>query len=137
MIKQIWINLPVKNVNKSREFFEGIGFKLNTQYGNSENAASLFVGEKNVVLMLFPEATFKGFTSNEISDPKNGTEVLFSIDAESRQEVDELALKVIKAGGIIYNEPGENQGWMYGFGFIDPDMHRWNVLYMDFSKMPK
>ncbi|MEO6168298.1 MAG: VOC family protein [Chitinophagales bacterium] len=137
MIKQIWINLPVKNINKSRDFFVQLGFTLNTQYGNSENGASLFVGEKNVVVMLFPETIFRGFTSNEITDPKKGTEVLFSIDAESREEVDELARKVVAAGGSVYNEPGDNQGWMYGFGFMDIDGHRWNVLYMDFSKMPK
>lgn len=137
MIKQIWINLPVKSVNKSKDFFSEIGFTLNTHYANGENGVSFFVGEKNVVLMLFPENTFKGFTSSDIADPKKGTEVLFSIDAESREEVNELAGKVVAAGGSIYNGPGDNQGWMYGFGFLDPDGHRWNVVYMDFSRMPK
>ncbi len=136
MIKQIWINLPAKNVSKSREFFIEMGFTLNERFGNSEDTASLFVGDKKVVLMLFKEATFKGFTRNEIADTKQGTEVLFSIDAESREEVDELAVKAKKAGGSIYGEPGEKDGWMYGCGFSDLDGHRWNVLYMDMSKMP-
>jgi predicted lactoylglutathione lyase len=62
---------------------------------------------------------------------------LFSFDAESREEVDEMAKKVKAAGGTLYAEPAENQGWMYGFAFVDPDGHRWNMLYMDMSKMPK
>lgn len=137
MIKQLWINLPVKDVNKSREFFTSLGFTLNTKYGNSEQSASLLVGEKNIVVMLFSEATFEKFTGNKIADTKQGTEVLFSIDAESREEVDEMAKKAAAAGGVVFAKPGESQGWMYGCGFADPDGHRWNVLYMDFSKMPK
>jgi uncharacterized protein len=137
MIKEIWINLPVKEVNKSRAFFTAIGFTLNEQYGNSDQSASLFVGSKNIVLMLFNEKQFSGFTQQPIADTAKGTEVLFSIDAESPDETDALAKKVTDAGGTVFAAPGWNQGWMYGFGFADPDGHRWNVLYMDFSKMPK
>ncbi len=88
-------------------------------------------------MMLFTEPAFKTFTRNEIVNTKQGTEVLLSIDVESREEVDEMAAKAVKAGGTLYAEPGDNQGWMYGCGFADPDGHRWNVLYMDMSKMPK
>jgi predicted lactoylglutathione lyase len=137
MTKELWINLPVKDVKKSREFFTRIGFTLNTHFPESDQSASLFVGSKNIVIMLFTESVFQGFTQNKTSDAQQSTEVLFSFDAESREEVDELAKKVIQAGGILYAKPGENQGWMYGFGFTDLDGHRWNVLYMDMSKMPK
>jgi len=137
MTKQIWFNLPVKNVAKSRAFFTALGFKLNEHFGNNDNMTSFLIGEHNICLMLCDESTFKGFTKNEIIDTKKGTEVLFSIDAESRAEVDEITQKAEKAGGKIFAEPGENQGWMYGSGFCDLDGHRWNVLYMDFSKMPK
>lgn len=137
MTKQLWINLPVKDVNKSRDFFTKIGFKINPHYGNSDNSASLFVGEKNLVLMLFSEANFKGFTRHEVSDTKQGTEVLFSLDAESKEEVDEMAKKAENAGGDIFGKPEEVQGWMYGCGFTDLDGHRWNVLYMDMNKMPQ
>jgi len=61
---------------------------------------------------------------------------LFSIGAENREEVDEMAEKVVKAGGTIYAEAEDNDSWMYGCGFADLDGHRWNVLYMDMSKMP-
>ena len=137
MIKEFWINLPVKDINKSREFFIKLGFSLNPGPGNSDESASLVIGNKKVVLMLFNEPTFKNFTGNEIADTKKASEVLFSIDAESREEVDEIANKAVKAGGTIFGEPKDSQGWMYGCGFVDLDGHRWNVLYMDMSKMPK
>lgn len=61
---------------------------------------------------------------------------MLSFEAESREEVDEIVKKVKDAGGAIYREPTENQGFMYGAGFVDLDGHRWNVLYMDMSKSP-
>ena len=137
MTKEIWINLPVKNINKSKEFFEKLGFSFNSQYNNSDESACLVIGEKDVVVMLFTEAAFENFTGNKISDSKQGTEVLFSLGAESREEVDEMSELVVKAGGKIYAEAGDNDGWMYGCGFADLDGHRWNVLYMDMSNMPK
>jgi predicted lactoylglutathione lyase len=137
MTKELWINLPVKDVKKSREFFTKLGFTQNTKFPETEQMSSLFVGTKNLVIMLCAEAVFQDFTRNNIPNAKQGTEVLFSFDAETRQEVDELAEKVKTAGGTIWGAPGENQGWMYGFGFADLDDHRWNVLYMDMSKMPK
>jgi len=136
MTKELWINLPVKDVKRSTDFFTKIGFTLNTRFPATEHSASLLVGTKNIVVMLFAESIFQGFVNNPISNLNQGSEVLFSFDAESKEEVDELAEKVKSAGGTIYAGPGESQGWMYSFGFIDPDRHRWNVLYMDMSKMP-
>jgi predicted lactoylglutathione lyase len=83
--------------------------------------------------MLFAEDTFRVFTGSEITDTAQSTEVLLSVDAESKEEVDEMARKVAGAGGVIFGEPG-GEDWMYGFGFSDLDGHRWNVLYMDMSK---
>jgi predicted lactoylglutathione lyase len=137
MTKELWINLPVKDITKSRAFFTQIGFSFNPGPGNSDHSAAMVVGSKNMVVMLFSENVFKGFTRSEITDAKQSSEVLFSIDAESREEVDELAGKVKKAGGTVYAEPAESQGWMYGCAFADPDGHRWNVLHMDMSNMPK
>ena len=135
MSKVLWLNLPVKDLNKSKQFFTSIGFSLNPQHANNDEAVSLVIGENKVIVMLFPESTFKGFTSHEVADTKLATEVLFSIGAESREEVDEMVKKAVEAGGSIFSEPG-GQGWMYGAGFADLDGHRWNVLYMDMSKMP-
>jgi len=74
---------------------------------------------------------------NEISDTEAGSEVFISFDTESREAVDETAKKVWDAGGNVFSEPAEIQGWMYGFAFADLDGHRWNQIYMDFGKMPK
>ncbi|HYG37015.1 MAG TPA: VOC family protein [Cytophagales bacterium] len=135
MTKEIWINLPVKDVARSKAFFSRLGFSFNTQYGNSDNSASLLIGQKNVVVMLFDEPTFKSFTNNEVA--KQGTEVLLSIDAESKVEVDEMAKKAVAAGGTSNHKPSDMTGWMYGCVFADLDGHLWNVLYMDMNKMPK
>lgn len=136
-MKTIWLNLPVKNIKESKAFFKAIGFHENPMHKNAEHLASFFIGENNFVMMLFPEKDFKVFTQNEIADTRKGTEVLLNIDAQSRQEVDEMAETVRKAGGKIYAEPAESQGWMYAFGFEDLDGHRWSMLHMNMEQMPK
>lgn len=132
----MWLNFPVKDLGKTKEFFSRIGFSLNEQHTSGEMAC-FSVGEKKMTVAFFAEETFRGFTKSEISDASAGAEVLISFDTESREEVDETARKVFEAGGSIFSEPAEIQGWMYGCGFADLDGHRWNVLYMDFSKMLK
>ena len=136
MTKQIWLNLPVKNVAKAKDFFWKIGFSFNEQH-DTPSSTCMVIGEGNFVVMLFEELLFKSFTQNELTDTQSGSEILISIDAESKEEVDALAEKVKEAGGTVFSPPAESQGWMYGCGFADLDGHRWNVLYMDFNKLPK
>ena len=136
MTKEIWLNLPVKDIGKTKEFFEKIGFTPNDKYSNPE-MTGFIVGQKAMAVMFVAEETFKSFSKSEISDSAKGAEILISFDAESRAEVDETASRVFDAGGTIFSEPAEIQGWMYGFGFSDLDGHRWNMLFMDFSKMPQ
>jgi predicted lactoylglutathione lyase len=132
MTKELWINLPVRDVNKSREFFSRIGFSLNEKHNTGEMAC-FTIGEKDLTVLFFPEETFRGFTKSDITDTRAGAEILISFDAENREEVDETARKVFDAGGRIFSAPAEIQGWMYGFGFADLDGHRWNMVYMDFA----
>lgn len=136
MTKQIWLNLPVKDALKSKDFYSQLGFTF-LEERTTEQSACMLVGETNFVVMLFGEEMFKNFIQHQITDTKQSSEFLISIDAESREEVDALAQKAKAAGGTVFAEPAENQGWMYGCGFCDLDGHRWNVLYMDFSKMPQ
>jgi len=136
MAREFWFNLPVKDLKKSKTFFKTIGFESNPMHDNNEQMGSFFIGDKKVVMMLFPEETFISFTSNSISDTEKGTEILFNLDAQNRAEVDEMAKKVTSAGGKIFTKPGEKDGWMYGFGFEDLDGHRWSILYMDMDKRP-
>jgi predicted lactoylglutathione lyase len=136
MAKQIWLNLPVKNVAKAKDFFWKIGFSFNEQH-DTPTSTCMLVGEGNFVVMLFENTLFESFSKNKIPDAQLSSEILISIDAESVAEVDELAEKVKKAGGTVFAPPAESHGWMYGAGFADLDGHRWNVLYMDFSKLPQ
>ncbi|PSR54847.1 extradiol dioxygenase [Adhaeribacter arboris] len=136
MMTDLWINLPVKNLAQSKEFFTQLGFTFNQQQGNTDHSACLLIGQKNVVVMLFDEPTFKGFTNSNIASADKGNEVLLSLGVESKEEVDELAKKAIAAGGSSNHKPKEMQGWMYGCVFTDLDGHKWNVLYLDKSKMP-
>lgn len=136
-MQQFWINLPVKDIVVSRTFFEQIGFRPNPMYTQATQVASFFLGGNNVVMMLFTETAFSSLTQHKIADTNQGTEILLNIDAQSKSEVDAMAAKVRLAGGKIYAEPGEAEGWMYAFGFLDPDGHRWSMLYMDMEKMPR
>ena len=136
MTRSIWINLPVKDVSKSKAFFTHIGFTPNTNYGAGDDSASFLVGDDKLVIMLFQKSIFEGFAGVDLPEQLTGSEVLFSIDAESPEEVDEMSKRVIEAGGILYGEPGYKDCWMYGCGFVDLDGQRWNIFYMDTSKMP-
>jgi len=136
MTKQIWLNLPVKEVAKSKAFFSKIGFSFNEEH-DTPSSTCMVIGEGKFVIMLFEESLFASFSQNNLTDTKASSEILISIDAESREQVDELAKKVAEAGGNVFGTPDESQGWMYGCGFADLDGHRWNVLFMDFSKLPQ
>lgn len=133
MAKQIFVNLPVKDLGKSISFFKKLGFKFNPQF-TDDKAACMIIGE-NIYSMLLLERFFKSFTKKKIADAKKTTEVLIAIDVKSRKDVDKMIKKAVAAGGSIYNNP-QDHGWMYGHSFADLDGHQWEVLYMDESKMP-
>jgi|SRR5437867_4461546 len=134
MATKIFVNLPVKDLNKSKEFFARLGFSFNEQF-TDDKAACLVIGE-NIFAMLLREEFFKTFTKKEIADAKKTTEALIAIDAESRQQVDDMVKKAAEAGGSIYRD-AEDHGWMYGHGFADLDGHQWEVLYMDEAALPQ
>jgi len=136
-VQSVWLNLPVKDLAASRNFFKAIGFRSNPMHDEHPEMGSFFIGAQDFVLMLFPEQVFSGFVRHAVADTAKGSEVLINIDARSRDEVDAMAETVRKAGGRIYAGPGEAQGWMYALGFEDLDGHRWNMLYMDMEKMPR
>lgn len=135
MSQDIWFNLPVKDLAKSAAFFTAIGFARHPGAGNTEQSASFTIGEKGIILMLFTQEMFSGFTQHALSDTAAGTEVLFSLGADSRKEVEDMAASVKSAGGTIFGEPRAFNDFMHGCGFCDLDGHRWNVLFMDPGKM--
>ena len=126
----------LKKFERSKRFFIKLGFTINDRH-SAPHMVSLFVGNKKVVLNLFSEKMFQGFIGGQaISNTAQSNEVLFSIGAQSPAEVDAMAKKAVDAGGTLYGKPGYTDGWMYGCGFTDLDGHRWNILFMDMSKMP-
>jgi predicted lactoylglutathione lyase len=134
MAKNVFINLPVKDVEQSEKFFNQLGFTVNPQF--SDNKAKCLVIGDNIFVMLLNEEFFQSFTKKSISNAKESTEVLIAIDAESKEEVIEMVNKAQKAGGTIYAEPMD-YGWMYQNSFADLDGHQWEIIYMDESKMPR
>lgn len=131
MANDLWLNLPVRNLPRSIAFYAAIGFKRNAGPGNSESSACFLVGDKRVVLMLFLDKVFSGFAGAPVADTGQGAEVLISLGAGSRDEVDALAAKALEGGGEVFAKPGGSAAGMYGCGLRDPDGHRWNVLYME------
>lgn len=135
MPKQIFVNLPVKDLKRSIDFFTQLGFSFNLQF-TDEKAACLIINEGSIYAMLLTEPMFKNFTKKEIADATKTTEVLIAIDIETKEKVDELVKKAAEAGGSIYAD-AQDHGWMYQHGFADPDGHQWELLYMDMDKVPK
>ena len=128
MSTKIFVNLPVKQLPKSMEFFTKLGFKFNSQF-TDETAACMVVSD-DIFVMLLTEAKFKTFTPKEICDATKSTEVLTALSCENREKVDELVRKAVAAGGATYSDP-KDYGFMYQHGFQDPDGHIWELIYMD------
>ena len=128
MAAKIFVNLPVKNLSKSVEFFTRLGFTFNPRF-TDETATCMIVSE-NIFVMLLTEDKFKAFTPKEICDATKSTEVLVCLSLGSRDEVDEMVRKAVAAGGTTYSDP-QDHGFMYGHGFQDLDGHIWEIICME------
>jgi uncharacterized protein len=128
MSTQIFVNLPVKDLKQSIEFFTKLSFQFNPQF-TDETATCMIVSE-TIFVMLLTREKFKTFTPNEICDATKSTEVLVCLSMESREKVDEMVRNAIAAGGTTYNEP-QDHGFMYAHGFQDLDGHIWELMYME------
>jgi predicted lactoylglutathione lyase len=125
---KIFVNLPVKDLRKSKEFFTALGYSFNPHF-TDENAGCLVISD-DIYAMLLVEPYFKTFTRKAIADATRSTEAILALSVESRAEVDELADKALAAGGQPANDPADH-GFMYVRSFQDPDGHHWEVVYMD------
>ncbi len=128
MPRQIYVNLSVKDLKRSVEFFTRLGFTFNPKF-TDENATCMIVTD-DIFVMLLTEAKFKTFTPKAVCDATKNTEVLVCVSAESRTHVDDMVRSAVAAGGTTYNEP-QDHGFMYGHGFQDLDGHIWEVMYME------
>lgn len=128
MASKIFVNLPVKNLNKSIEFFTRLGYRFNQQF--TDETATCMIVTDDIFVMLLTEEKFKTFTPKEICDAKKYAEALVALSVDSRAEVDAMVRKAVAAGGSTYNQP-QDHGFMYAHGFQDLDGHIWEVFYMD------
>ncbi|MFY9476276.1 MAG: VOC family protein [Aquabacterium sp.] len=133
MPQQIFLNLPVKDLERSKAFFTHLGYSVNPQFTN-EQAACIVISD-TIYAMLLVEPFFQTFTKKPISDAKASTEVLLCLSCDSREQVDTLVAKALEAGGKTPMDK-QDHGFMYGHGFEDPDGHQWELMFMDMSAAP-
>ena len=128
MSREIYVNLSVRDLDKSRQFFNDLGFEFNPQF-TDEKAACMVISDKACV-MLLSEPFFRGFTKLEPCDTSRATEAMFALSCTSKAEVDEMVRKAVDAGGRHAMDPMDH-GFMYNWSFYDPDGHHWEVMWMD------
>jgi len=128
MATQIFVNLPVKDLKRSVEFFTRLGYTFNPKF-TDENATCMIIG-KDIFVMLLVENFFKTFTKKELCDARKSTEVLVCLSADSRAKIDELVAAAVAAGGSTPNG-SKDHGFMYQHGFEDLDGHLWELVYME------
>ena len=125
---QIFVNLPVSDLEKSKAFYTQLGFAINEQF-TDENASCVVISD-TIYVMLLTHEFFRRFTPKSIVDAQGATEAINAISAESRTGVDDLADRALAAGGAQTNPP-QDEGFMYSRSFSDLDGHLWEVMYMD------
>jgi predicted lactoylglutathione lyase len=131
--RQLFVNLPVRDLDRSVAFFRALGFDFNPKFTN-ENATCMVVSEQ-VQVMLLVEPFFAGFTRKPVADARRATEVLLALSLESRAAVEAFVARAVEQGAATPMEP-RDMGFMYQHGFEDLDGHQWEVFFMDESQFP-
>lgn len=126
--RMIFVNLPVRDLQKSIAFFAGLGFTFNPRFTDDKATCMIVSEQASVMLLVTPY--FQTFTKNAVCDTSTHSEALIALSCSSREEVDELVAKAIAAGGK-HAMPATDHGFMYGWSFYDLDNHHWEVMWMD------
>jgi uncharacterized protein len=134
MVKQIFVNLPVKDLEKTKAFWDELGFSFNPQF-TDEKGAALVLGE-NIFVMCLTEEFFKTFIKKELADSQKVREVINAIGVETKDQVNQIVDKAVEAGGVENEEP-KDYGWMYYRSFEDLDGHHWEVTFIDQDAIPE
>lgn len=132
-INQIYVNLPIKDVQKTRDFWTKLGFSINEQFSD-EKAICVVMKEDHIYAMFLKEEFFQTFTNRPFAKGDT-TQVLLAIGVDNREDVDRIVNTAIENGGSTYSEPMDH-GWMYQSAFADIDGHQWEVMHADMSKLP-
>ncbi|MBO3749842.1 VOC family protein [Streptosporangiaceae bacterium NEAU-GS5] len=123
MSTTLFVNLPVKDLQRSLEFFAALGFEF---FGMTDDMASVVISERTQV-MLLATPTFAGYARNEVADPAKTTQVIMVLGLDNTEQVDDLVGKALAAGGTAVGE-AVTAGGRYQHGFTDPDGHHWSAL---------
>ena len=126
--RKLFVNVPVRDVQRSIDFFQELGFDFNAQFTDA-TAAAMLVGE-DAYFMLLRQDKFASFTKRPVGDPTTATTALYALGVESRAAVDAMVEKAVALGGSHALEP-QDHGFMYGWSFYDLDGHHWEVFWMD------
>jgi predicted lactoylglutathione lyase len=135
MSTEMFVNLPVTDLNRATSFYRALGYSVNPQF-TDDTAACIVLDDGHLYLMLLTHDSWARFTSKPIVDSTTDSEVILAISAEDRAGVDALADTALAAGGSFSYEP-QDLGFMYSRSFQDPDGHLWEVMFMDLSAMPE
>jgi len=127
VINQVFLTLPVADLQRSVSFFKALGFVYNPAF--SDDTTACIVINDAIAVMLGTHDKFREFTPKAICDTSQAVEVLISLSCDSRERVDELVAKALEAGGSTYDKP-EDFGFMYTHSFVDLDGHGWGLLHM-------
>ena len=134
MPKQIFINLPVRDLPKAKAFYEAIGAVINPQF--SDDTGACMVWSDTIFVMLLTHAKWAIFTGKPIADAHQASEVMLALSADDRQAVDALVVAAGANGGRADVNPPQDHGFMYGRSFEDLDGHVWETFFMDMSQLP-
>ena len=134
MSRKIFVNLPVKDLSKSRAFYGALGFSFNEQF--SDDTAACVVISEDICAMILTHEKFRQFTPHDVCDANEQSEVLICLSCDDRKSVDDTVAKAVAAGGRTFKEPMDF-GFMYGQSFKDPDGHIWELMFMDPTYVPK
>ncbi|HEX6972162.1 MAG TPA: VOC family protein [Limnochordia bacterium] len=126
--RKLFVNIPVRDLQRSIDFFEALGFRFNTHFTDA-TATCMLVGEDAYFMLITPDK-FQGFSRRPVADARHETGAIFAISAGSRAEVDAFVEQAVASGGSQAADP-QDHGFMYVRSFYDLDGHHWEVFWMD------
>ena len=132
-VQQIFVNLPVKDLRVSIDFFTKMGFSFDRNFTNDD--ATCMIINENIYAMLLTEKFYATFITKSIADTTRDNEVITALSVNSRHDVDSMVDKAVAAGAT--SDKIEDHGWMYGRYFEDPDGHIWQIFFMDMTTIPQ
>ena len=129
-MENVWLNLPVKNLDKTDKFYKTIGFKPNGKKYKTDELVSFLAGSNKLIIHFFKQKIFEKFVGNKAVNATKSSEIIITIGAKTKKEIEKITGKVEKAGGKVIAKPNRYDGY-FGSTFADPDGHKFNFLLLE------